>query len=83
MELAIARMPGQLVDHSHFIRALEMYRVTRVQYLPEEGSNDIDALIVAVAALSNKLNILSRIVPITKAENMTEDQRRTFRRLID
>ena len=83
VELAIARMPGQLVDHPQFIKALEKYKVGRIQYLPEEGSNEIDALLVAVAALPNKLNILNNIVPITKAEDMTEDQRRTFRRLID
>ena len=83
MELAIARMPRQLVDHPHFIRALEKYKITRIQYLPEKVSNDIDALMLAVAVVPNKVNILNNIIPITKAEDMTEGQRHTFRKLID
>ena len=35
VEPAIARMPGQLIDHLHFIRTLQNHKVTNIQNLPE------------------------------------------------
>ena len=83
VQLAIAKMPAKLIDHPHFVQALEKYKVARVQYLPAKETNKIDAIIVAVTELPDKINILNTIIPITKAEDMTIEQRDIFKKLID
>ena len=77
------RIPTAIIDDKDFKKFLEKYKIARVQYIPSEEEELVDAILVAVAPLPQRLKFGKGVIPTTQAENMNEQQRQIFKNIIE
>lgn len=71
-----------IVNIKDFILSLDKYRISRVQYIPSDDSNLLDATLVRVAPLPQQFKFKKSVIPITRAEEITPEQKETFKNII-
>ena len=72
VSISVARIPTATIDDNDFKIHLEKYKIARVQYIPSEEEDFVDAILVAVAPLQQRLRFGREVIPTTEAENRNE-----------
>ena len=80
--ICMAKIPTSVVNDKEFISSIEKYKIARVQDIPSEDNDLVDVIIVAIARLPRQLKFKKSIILITRAEEMSSEQREIFKNII-
>ena len=83
VHIGIAKLPTEMIYSKNFGNYLEKNKIARVQYLATEDHTHIDAIIVTVTQLPKYLKFKEQQIPITKAEEMIQEQRLIFKNIVE
>ena len=82
ISIYMAKIPTETVKSKHLQRTLDRRKIARLQYLPSEDSAMMDAILVAVDPLPEEVKIGKIIIPVTRVEDMNEQQRNIFKNIV-
>ena len=83
VHIGITKLPTEMINSENFSKYLEKNKIARVQYLPTKDHTHVNASIVTVTQLPKYLQFKEQQIPITKTEEMNEEQRLIFKNFVE